>query len=322
MRSVAALRKEVDTALPVPLAQRRPGLAKENADVTNGLGDALERVSLGFTDQIRMADPVFAELMATKETSLLVHDVARLERTSMTAALAAKEVSPELRTRIIDLRGKGDAGWRLLHNLIVSVEKVLAEGTAPPMSVGEFVKASSDLLDVLASIPSAAVDAALARAAAQSAEGRASLVAQGGLLLVSLLLAVCVFLVAWRRVARPIQVISAAMGALADGALQTEIAHAARRDEVSEWPCCGGSVPRPHGRGCAADRRAGRRAAACRDREACRARRDGGPHRNRDADCAGRGQPTHRPIDGNRTADGGVGGTHRSRRGQRRECLA
>ena len=174
MRSVAALRKEVDTALPVPLAQRRPGLAKESADATNGLGDALERVSLGFTDQIRMADPVFAELMATKETSLLVHDVARLERTSMTAALAAKEVSPELRTRIIDLRGKGDAGWRLLHNLIVSVEKVLAEGTAPPMSVGEFVKASSDLLDVLASIPSAAVDAALARAAAQSAEGRAN----------------------------------------------------------------------------------------------------------------------------------------------------
>ena len=86
----------------------------------------------------------------------------------------------------------------------MSVEKVLAEGTAPPMSVGEFVKASSDSLDVLASIPSAAVDAALARAAAQSAEGGASLVAQGGLLLVSLLLAVCVFLVAWRRVARPI----------------------------------------------------------------------------------------------------------------------
>jgi methyl-accepting chemotaxis protein len=260
MQKVTAIRKEVDAALHVPLAERHAGIAKEWNNTSTALVDELERVSQALTDKIRMVDPVIAELMGIKEASYVVRDAAGLERNHLQSAMAAKAITPDLRTMMADLRGKVEAGWRLLRNLTgragvpepilaavkasndgyfgtfikqrTALEKALADGTEPPLSDADLVKASNAALDVLIAIPNAALDAVVGHAQAQSAEARTNLMLQGGLLLVSLALAAVGFAVAWRRIARPIDVISAAMRRVAHGDLGTEVPFRERGDEI------------------------------------------------------------------------------------------
>jgi len=226
VQKVTAMRTDVDAALRLPLAERRPGIAKEWNDVSTALVDELERVSQALTDNIRMVDPTIAELMAIKEASYVVRDAAGLERNQIQLAMAAKAVTPELKAAMAGLRGKVDAGWHLLRNLAnrkgvpepilaavkaanegyfgtfvklrTGIEKALADGAAAPLSDAEFVNASNTTLDVLVTIPNAALDEAVAYAEARSVEARTNVLLQCALLLISLALAAVGFLVARR----------------------------------------------------------------------------------------------------------------------------
>jgi methyl-accepting chemotaxis protein len=259
-QDLIAIREEVDGALRVSLAERRPGIAKEWNERSTALVDELERVSQALTEKIRMVDPDIAELVGIKEASYVVRDAAGLERNHIQAAMAAKGISPELRAKMAELRGKVEAGWRLLRNLTgrkgvpepilaaikaanddyfvaflrqrAAIEKALADGVEPPLSDAEVVKVSNAALDVLVRIPTAALDAVVAHAEAQSADARTKLLLQAGVLLASLGLAAVGFLVAWRRIARPVDVISRAMLRVAQGDLSAEVPLRERGDEV------------------------------------------------------------------------------------------
>jgi methyl-accepting chemotaxis protein len=260
LRKVVAIRPKVDAALALPLAQRPAGIAKDWNDASTGLIDELERVSLALTNKVRMADPATAELMAIKDASYVVRSAAGLERNPITAAIAAKAFTPERKSKVAELRGQVDAGWHLVRNFTSrkttpqsvlaavdaadqayfrsylkqqqAVEKALADGAALPLSETEFVKASNAALDALVAIPSAALDATVRHAEAQYAEARMNLLFESMLLLVSLILAAAGFFVAWRRVARPVDLISAAMRRVASGELAAEVPFLERRDEV------------------------------------------------------------------------------------------
>lgn len=78
---VVALRREVDPAFKQTLAERRPGIAKDWNDASTALVEALEKVSLVLSDQVRMVDPEIAELVAIKEAAYLGRDAVGLERT-------------------------------------------------------------------------------------------------------------------------------------------------------------------------------------------------------------------------------------------------
>src|SRR6185437_9166890 len=260
LQQVIAIRPSVDAALPVPLAQRPAGIAKDWNSTSTRLIDELERVSLALTNKVRMADPAIAELMAIKEASYVVRDAAGLERNPVQAAMTAKALTPEQKSKIAEFNGKVAAGWHLLGNLIsrkgvpeavlaavkqadqayfgdylkqqVAVEKALSQGAALPLSDAELVKASNVALDAIVAIPNAALDAAVQHAEAQYAAARAKLLLEGAVLVISLTLAAAGFFVAWRRVARPIDLISAAMRRVASGELETEVPFRERRDEV------------------------------------------------------------------------------------------
>ncbi|MDB5406641.1 MAG: chemotaxis protein [Rhodospirillales bacterium] len=260
MQNLTTIRTEVDAALRVPLAERRAGIAKDWNDISTGLVDELERVSQVLTDKIRMVDPAIAELMGIKEASYVVRDAAGLERNFLQASIAAKEITPNLRVKMAGLRGEADAGWRLLQKLIgrsgvpetiratvkaskdgyfgdfvkqrTAIEEALMDGTTPPLSEADFVKASNGALDLLVATPNAALDAAVAYARKQSAEAQTNLLIQGSLLLVSVAVAALGVAVAWRRIARPIDVITAAMRRVADGDHGTEVPFRERGDEI------------------------------------------------------------------------------------------
>jgi methyl-accepting chemotaxis protein len=161
-----------------------------------------------------------------------------------------------------DLRGKVETGWRLLRNLTAragvpapildavkaandgyfggfvkqraAIEKALAAGEDSPVSDAELVKLSNAALDVLVAIPNAALDAVVAHAGAQSSAAQRNLILQVALLLASLALAAGGFLVAWRRIGRPIDVMTTTMRRVADGDLDAEVPFRERGDEVGE----------------------------------------------------------------------------------------
>jgi methyl-accepting chemotaxis protein len=257
MQQVTSVRGDVDAALPLPFAARRAGIAGQWNDRSTGLVVALDGVSQTLSDKIRVLDPVVAELIAIKEASYVVRDVAGLDRNEI---LAARAMTTEYRVRVADLRGQIDAGWRLLHNVIGrpgvpapvlsavaaandgyfgsyaklrgAVEKALSDGGQPSVSTPDLVRASNAALDLLVAIPVAALDAVVAHVEAQDLAAETTLLLQIALLAVSICVAVLGFAVAWLRVARPLGMVSAAVDRVAAGDLATNIPFHDRGDEI------------------------------------------------------------------------------------------
>jgi methyl-accepting chemotaxis protein len=260
MARVTAIRVAVDAALRQPLAARQAGIAKQWSDTVTGLIDSLDGVSQSLTDEIRMFDPVIAELVAIKEASYIARDAAGLERNEVQAVMAARSVTPDLLAKMANLRGKVDAGWRLLHNLIgrpnvaapilaavkaandgyfgtfikqrTAIEQAAATGTEPPVADAELVRSSNVALDLLAAVPMAALDGVVDHVGAVARQAETVLLIQIGLLIASVGVAVLGFGVAWRRVVHPINVVSTAMGRVASGDLEIDVPFRDRGDEV------------------------------------------------------------------------------------------
>jgi methyl-accepting chemotaxis protein len=260
--ALGAMRKRVDPALAQPLAERSPGLAKQWNDAATALVDELERVSLALTDKIRMVDPEIAELVGIKEAAWVARDAIGLERTFLQQQITSRKIAPEGAAKTAELRGKAEAGWRLVRLLSTrpgipaqvsaaiataqdgvfgtyvkkrdAVEKAVAGGAESPLSELELVTASNVALDLVVGVCDAALDELQAHAALRSAAARAGLLVNGGLMAVALLLGIGGLVFAWRRIARPVGVISAAMLKVAGGDLAGEVPYHERGDEIGQ----------------------------------------------------------------------------------------
>jgi methyl-accepting chemotaxis protein len=261
MEKVVAMRREVDPAFKQTLDQRRPGLAKDWNAASTVLVEAIEKVSLALTDQVRMVDPEIAELVAIKEAAYLARDGIGLERTFVQGAMAAKTITGDAKAKMSELRGQAGAAWRLLaifsarHGVPApvvaaikqadgelaaytrkrdAIEKAVAEGREPPMSDTELVDVSNTVLNVIVGICDAALDAIIARANERTAAARTELLLDSGLLVGALLIGFGGLAFAARRIARPVGLITQAMRKVADGDLGAEVPYRARHDEVGE----------------------------------------------------------------------------------------
>ena len=259
MDTVVAMRREVDPAFRQTLPERRPGIAKDWNVASTALVEALEKVSLALTDQVRMVDPEIAELVGIKEAAYITRDGVGLERTVIQGAMEAKKVTPEAKAKMADLRGQATAGWRMVRNLSTrrgvpppviaaikkaqqelaayiqkrdAIEKAVAEEREPPMSDTELVNVSIGALNLIVGICEAALDGIIAHAKDQSASARNDLLLNAGLLALALLLGIGGLVFAARRIARPIGMITHAMRKVADGDLGGEVPYRERGDEV------------------------------------------------------------------------------------------
>jgi methyl-accepting chemotaxis protein len=256
---VAALRPDIDRALNLPLAQRPAGIAKTWNDTATALVDELERTSLALTDKIRMIDPVIAELVGIKEAAWMLRDGVGLERTLLQEAMAAKKLTPELWVKMAELRGRANGGWQNVkalsarpgvptelvaaigvaqkevekyHKTREVIEKALLEGRDPPVTQSDLVNLSNAVLDFVVAICTTAFDQVQTHAARQSASAKANLAISFGLLLLSLAIGAAGLLVAFRKIAGPMDRISKAMLQVADGNLAEDVPYRGRRDEV------------------------------------------------------------------------------------------
>ena len=114
VEKLVAIRKEVDSALPVSLRERRPNVAHEFNMTITDLIDRLERMSKVVGERVRMADAETAELIEIKELAWLARDGVGLERTALIDGLNSKALSPAMRTKATGLRARAEVTWTMV----------------------------------------------------------------------------------------------------------------------------------------------------------------------------------------------------------------
>jgi methyl-accepting chemotaxis protein len=253
------IRIEADKDLRKPLAQRRAGISKDfNAAATDVI-NRLEAMSVALGETIRMVDPETSELMAIKQAAWLTRDGVGLERTNLSEA-RSKGFTPALDRKMSELRGQWKSHWNVVKELIArpgvpaelndlaakaetevftNFEKVrktaydqVVANEAPSVSNDELNRVGNAALDTLSAIPNAAMQLAQYHAEAKYASARSNLMVQSAFMAAMLLLAVAGFFIVQRRVTRPITEMTDAMGNLAAGNLDTDIAGIGRGDEI------------------------------------------------------------------------------------------
>ena len=258
----AALRKEADAALKMPLEQRRSGLSTAYNAAATDVVDRLEKMSLALGETIRMVDPTTAELMAIKQAAWLARDGIGLERTILAEARSKGELTPALDRKMADLRGRALVNWSVLNELLArpgapatlvaltTTAKSVTFGTfervrkaayddvaakrTPSIGNDELDRLSNEGLDALTSIPNAAMSMTKEHAQARYGAALTSLVGQAGLLVAAVVLALAGLVIVRWRVTGPIAGMTGVMRRLAGGDLTVQVAGADRRDEVGE----------------------------------------------------------------------------------------
>ncbi|GJD97944.1 methyl-accepting chemotaxis protein [Methylobacterium iners] len=258
----AALRKEADAALRVPLEQRRLALSSEYNAAASEVVDRLEKMSVALGEAIRMVDTTTAELMAIKQAAWLARDGIGLERTALAEARSKGELTPALDRKMADLRGRALVNWSVLNELLArpgapstlvalaSTAKSVTFGTfeqvrktayedvaakrAPTVSNDELDRIGNEGLEALTAIPNTAMSMAQEHAQTRQAEAWTRLLAQAGLLLVAVILALAGFVIVQWRVTGPIIGMTRIMRRLAGGDHDVQVLGAHRRDEIGE----------------------------------------------------------------------------------------
>ncbi|EJW11861.1 methyl-accepting chemotaxis sensory transducer [Rhodovulum sp. PH10] len=257
-----AIRKTADAAITRPLAERPPGLAKEYFATHLAFSSELERVSSALTDKIRMFDPVIAELVQIKEAAWTVRAYAGKERTLTQQIRTARAFSAEAREQRAALGGETNVAWNVARTLAArpgvapsvvaaigeaqrsrfetyaairtEIEKAAAEGRASPVPELDFLNAANASLDALVAVCTAALAEIIRHSDALAADARLALGLSIGGLALALVVGAAGFLVAWRRIARPLGRLTSSMRELADGNFDVVLAGLGRGDEVGE----------------------------------------------------------------------------------------
>jgi len=257
---LTAIRREVETALRVRLADRPANIASDFNAASTDLIDRLEEMSNVLGDKVRTGDAETAELIEIKQLGWLARDAIGLERNALSEALNAKAISPALQKRMAELRGRAEVTWAVVRQLgqsapqeireavnnahdvafgkyetlRLSLVEALASGRPAPVSPDELTKSSNAALEALTVVPNAAITAAERHAFLKHAHANHSLALHLLLLVIAGSLGAAGFIVAQWRVTGPISEITHIMRRLADGDATVEIPDTGRRDEVGE----------------------------------------------------------------------------------------
>jgi methyl-accepting chemotaxis protein len=254
-----AIRKDVDTALRVPLSERRPNVAKEfNAAATDVI-DRFEDMSKVLAEMVRMADAETAELIEIKELAWTARDGVGLERNLLSEG---KALSPADLKRVTELRARAELAWPFVRDLVArsgvpsdvvaavtaaheqafgSYEKTrkavfdaLTNNKPMPVSREEIIVGSTAAVDALGNVSNTAMAAAERQGQLKHEQANRALAVHCGLLGIAFLVGVAGFVVVQGCVTRPVGAMTRTMRRLADGDITVQIPGTARRDELGD----------------------------------------------------------------------------------------
>jgi methyl-accepting chemotaxis protein len=257
-----AVRTEVDAALQVPLAARRPNIARDFTKASTDLVDRLETMFSVLDNKVRMFDAQTAELVELKQLSWVARDGVGLERNFLSEGLNAGKLTPAGQRRIIQLHTQANVAWPIVlaltrragvpddlvgliraadqeafvkyEKMRTSVYESLLDGKPNTISADDLIKSSNTALDRLADVSNGALAATRRHVLDKINEANQDLVVHTALLVMALLAGLAGMLIVVRRVTRPVRAITEAMRQLARGDSSVAIPGTGRRDELGE----------------------------------------------------------------------------------------
>lgn len=256
------LRAEADAAFRVPLAARRPNIARDFNNASTDLVNRLEAMFSVLDDKVRMFDAQTAELVEIKQLSWLARDGVGLERNFLSEGLNAGKLSPAEQAHIIQLHTQANVTWPLVLALtrragvpgdVVSLTRAadqdafekygamrtrvyqsLLAGQPVAISADDLIKSSNAALDRLADVSNGALEATQRYVLGKMNEANRDLVVHTALLVIALCTGLAGMLIVRRRVTHPVHAITAVMRRIADGDSSVAIPGTTRRDELGE----------------------------------------------------------------------------------------
>ncbi|WPZ33462.1 HAMP domain-containing methyl-accepting chemotaxis protein [Thalassobaculum sp. OXR-137] len=260
LEKIETLRKKVDAALKQPLADRPAGLADDWKKAATSIINQFETISSELGAQMRMVDPVIAELVSIKDAAYLTRDAVGLEATAIQAAIGEGKFTDASRAKINQLRGKGQAGWQQLTELMArpgiapalmtdlakatqsvtkeypqkreAIETAVNEGKADTVDRDAWEALNGRVLDSLVAICMTALDQTIGYAGDEAAASWMVVYLVGALLVGLVILGIVSLQVIRRRVTGPIQHITQTMRDVSGGDLAADVPYLDRKDEI------------------------------------------------------------------------------------------
>ena len=260
MRKLAALQKETESALSMPKAQRRAGLADEFLKHADGFIVQIERLSKQMGDMVRLRDGYVDQLIHLKDLAwvtrqnsgdagslvsntlggIVAPDVMMKYQVNIGRAKSHFEVvqefsaglplPPRFRTAIEDAK-KGIFSDDHIGKQLSILNTVLA-GKKPDIDTATWSPISTGRQATLQQIAEVVLETIRDYATGQYASARRSLIVQLGLLVVALAISGVAMLVISRRISQPLTMLQNVMVRIAGGDFNASLPEIERRDEI------------------------------------------------------------------------------------------
>jgi methyl-accepting chemotaxis protein len=261
IKKLTALHEESAAALAKPKAERRPALAQEYFDETNGLIAMLDKVSAQVTKSVKLEDAYIDQLMELKQLAWVARNAGGDASVMLSNALGGAPLPPDAMLKHTAYLSRLDTAWAALEEVAAglplparfsdAVAKAKREFFAPDfvelrakvlkaliakekadIQQADWARMSVGKLASLLGVAEAALDVAKDHAAAQRASAMRALGVELGLLVAAIVLAAAMMLLVSRRVTGPLGQMQGAMLKLADGDFGIVIPGLERNDEI------------------------------------------------------------------------------------------
>jgi methyl-accepting chemotaxis protein len=261
-KQLQAHQKEFWEAMGQPKeAPRRPALAKEYTETTQGLLTTLDRLSGTLAANVNHQDPVIDQLLAIKQIAWLLRNTAGEASLLISNGLGAGKATQETRLAHTKFSGGADAAWNALEltaagmqlppalsSALASTKKAYFEpdylalrdrlltaliaGEKPEMTANAWSPVTVGRLSAAVNVAEAALDAARDHTVVEYSTAQRALIMELVLLAAALTLTFGALMLVTRRVIKPLHNMRDAMLKVAAGDLSVDTGYAARRDEI------------------------------------------------------------------------------------------
>ena len=259
--TVVTLRAEADELLQKLSAESTARLNVQWVTEVGALVDGMDALSSQLSSEVRFNDPHFDQMMTVKQLAWSVRADAGSERLLIGNEIASgAKVSDDWQRRIAELRGRVNATWAALLNVVAVPQTpqalldaiALAEesyfnrynhdrdevyrsliAAGPRITGRAWIQSSNPALESLIGVANTSVDLAQAAAEEMSAAARKQVLYQSVLVAMAVLIGFLGLFTVRRNVIEPIVTLTLAMRELAAGNTSVEIPTATRRDELA-----------------------------------------------------------------------------------------
>ena len=258
---LAVLHEESVPALLKPKGERRPALAQEVFNATNGLRETLDKLSTHLTRLVKLQDAFIDQLFEIKQLAWVAGNAGDDASAMVSNTLGGQPLPQDALVKFTAHVSRVDTAWASLEDVAAGLPlpprfgaaldkakrdffardfielrantlKALIAGEKPNMTVEQWTPITVPKLGSLLGVAEAALDIAKDHVAQQRAEAMRAFTLQLGLLAAAVLVAGGMMWVVSRRVARPLHVLQEAMRKLAGGDLAVDVSFAGRKDEI------------------------------------------------------------------------------------------